>query len=143
MPCPEDTRGRKILLMEDEGKQNRANALRELVDMASHASERASEARKKFEQVRNRIVDNIDFEDRQHADAMRVNLETIFNLGHTAGEASETSIAVREQIEIMHKMEKVAAERDKAQAERDDRALAYSERQTKALEVIADYVVKS
>lgn len=127
--------------MEDESK--RENALRELIGMASHASERAGEARKKFEQARDRIVEGIDFEDRQHADTMRANLEVIFNYGHAAGEASETSIAVREQVDIMHKMEKVSAERDKAQAERDDRALALSERQTQAIEAIAKVLVKS
>jgi len=127
--------------MEDEGK--RENALRDLIGMASHASDRASEARKKFEQARDRIIENIDFEDRQHADAMRANLEVIFNYGHSAGEASETSIAVREQVDIMHKMEKDSAIRDKAQAARDDRALEISERQVKAIESIAKAIVKS
>ena len=129
--------------MEDERKQNQDKALRDLVGMAEHEGNRAREARKKFEQLRDRIVENIDFEDRQHADAMRANLEMIFNYGHSAGEASETSIAVREQIDIMHKMEKDSMNRDKAQTERDEKALVLSERQCKAIEAIAGAVVKS
>lgn len=129
--------------MEDERKQDQEKALRDLVGMAEHEGNRAREARKKFEQLRDRIIENIDFEDSQHEGAMRANLETIFNYGHSAGEASETSIAVREQIDIMHKMEKTSGNRDKAQAERDEKALALSQRQTEAIEAIARSVVKS
>jgi len=128
--------------MEDDGKQNREKALRELIGMAEHEGNRAREAREKFERLRDRIVDNIDFEDHQHKDAMCMNLESIFNYGHSAGEASETSIALREQMEVMHRMEKVASDRDKAMVEREERALAMSERQVKALETIVELQIK-
>ncbi len=126
--------------MEDEDKQRREKALQDLIGMAEHEGNRAREAREKFERLRDRIVENIDFEDHQHKDAMCTNLESIFNYGHSAGEASETSIALREQMEIMHRMEKVAADRDKASIEREERGLAFSGRQVKALEDIAAFL---
>jgi hypothetical protein len=139
--------------MEDEDGQNKQakeKALRELVDMAKYQGNRVREVREKFERLRDKIVNNINFEDSEHAENMRMNLETIFNYGHSAGEGSETSIALHEQIEIMHKMEKVSTDRDKIQAERDDKAaerdikaLEISERQAKALEQIVTFLRSS
>lgn len=129
--------------MDDENKDSASakvtETVKSLLSSAEIQSQQANEARKAFEELRDKIV---DFTQRPELGQA---LENIYAYGHTAGSASESALALREQLEVMAKMSaeiEKRAERDEERYKtsdiRDAEAAERFERQVKALEGLVD-----
>jgi hypothetical protein len=136
-----------------DDKDALAKQIQGLMSTAQAQSIQVQEARGKFEALRERLLTVMNFEDEQHRGMMRVQLENIFTFGHDAGSASETALAIREQMDLIVKMttaqdeqrkESFAREdaRNKIRDEHDARYAQTQERQAEALETIAELLIR-
>jgi hypothetical protein len=134
--------------MDDEANKSNEELKQQmnaLLSAAETQSAQVKQAREQFETVRDRIMSGMNFPDEQFREGFRVTLENLYTYGHTAGSACETALAIREQLDLLTKMndgidarnkandERAIAE-EKARTERDERALEYQRQQLAALE---------
>jgi hypothetical protein len=152
----------------DDNKAKMGGQIQALLGAAETHSIQVAEARKKFEKLSEYLLSNMGFEDSQARENIRISFENLYTFGCDAGSASETALAIREQLDFLMKMSKKSdadnkarvereVENEKQRTERDERslalseksialseqALALSERECKALEVLAASVKKS
>lgn len=134
--------------MEEPGKERSEEIKKQmqvLIGEAEIQSNRARESRGKFEQLREKILATMNFEDPRQLEGFRIAMDNLYTYGHDAGEASETALALRQQLDLITKMNDDAdrrnkindareVARDRSLAEAQERVAKSSERQADALE---------
>jgi hypothetical protein len=130
---------------EDARKKQMKDQMKQLVDGAEQSNARARKAREDFERFVERVLQTLKLDSGSAlGQTLRMDFETAYTYGSTAGESAETNLVYVEQLELIRKMselherrEKEISVREKEQRERDLKMLAFTERQVAAVEALA------
>lgn len=119
-------------------------ALGQMTSASAAAVERTRRIMREYEQARGGLMKQLDHAEDPHLAAA---LDNIFSYGRAMGEASETALAINEQMDVIRKdfahrrkMESEALVRDEEQRKlnnaRTEHGIKLAERQTEALEAL-------
>lgn len=129
---------------EDAQKKHMQAQMKQLVEGAEQSGARARKAREDFERFVAHALLTLKLDSNSAlGQTLRMDLETAYTYGSTAGESAETNLVYVEQLELIRKMselnerrEKEVSLREKEQRERDLKMLALTERQVVAIEAL-------
>jgi hypothetical protein len=129
--------------MEEDKSEQQKQQMAALSTAAQQASEIVRRSRDAFEKIKKQLLRDLGGYGLGGQDAENFSsaLDAVFGHGHNAGENSQTSLAVNEQLEMMGRMLKESSDREKKSDERDkrieERDKKAEERSDKTLELLA------
>lgn len=132
--------------MEEDKNEQQKQQIVALANAAQQASEIVRRSREAFDKIKSQLLRDLGGYGLGGQDAENFSsaLDAVFGHGHNAGENSQTSLAVNEQLEMMERMLKEASEREKKNDERDKRSderdKRNEERDARTLELMAKQI---
>lgn len=129
---------------EDARKKQMKDQMQQLVEGAEQSGARARKAREDFDRFVAQTLMTLKLDSGSAlGQTLRMDFETAYTYGSTAGESAETNLVYAEQLELIRKMsetherrEKEISAREKEQRDRDLKMLAFTERQVAAIEAL-------
>lgn len=129
---------------EDARKKQMKDQMQQLVEGAEQSGARSRKAREDFERFVAHALTTLKLApDSALSQTLRMDFETAYTYGSTAGESAETNLVYVEQLELIRKMseqherrEKEITKREKEQREHDLKMLAFTRRQVEAIEAL-------
>lgn len=106
---------------EDKNGEQHKQQIAALASAAEQASEIVRRSKEAFDKIKKQLLRELNL-DSQSAEHFSNALDAVFGHGHNAGENSQSSLAVNEQLELMERMLKESTERDKKSDERDKKS---------------------